>query len=94
VGRTTPVVPSAIRKALVVRDRGCRFPGCGRPSGWCDAHHVRHWADGGPTALGNLVLLCRRHHRAVHQEFRVTMDDGRPRFCRSDGTPLEDRAPP
>jgi uncharacterized protein DUF222/HNH endonuclease len=94
VGRTTPVVPASIRKALVVRDRGCRFPGCGRPPGWCDAHHVRHWADGGPTALGNLLLLCRRHHRAVHQDFRVRMDDGRPRFGRADGTPVEDRAPP
>jgi hypothetical protein len=94
VGRTTPVVPAGLRRALVVRDRGCRFPGCGRPPGWCDAHHVRHWADGGPTTVGNLVLLCRRHHRAVHEDVRLRMLDGRPSFARSDGRPLEDRAPP
>jgi hypothetical protein len=94
VGRTTPVVPAALRRALVVRDRGCRFPGCGRPQSWCDAHHVVHWADGGTTSLDNLVLLCRRHHRAVHDGFHVSMEDGRPRFAGADGTPLADRAPP
>ncbi|MBI4259161.1 MAG: DUF222 domain-containing protein, partial [Actinobacteria bacterium] len=50
VGRRTPVVPSGMRRALGVRDSGCRFPGCDRPRSWCDAHHVIHWADGGPTA--------------------------------------------
>jgi hypothetical protein len=94
VGRRTPVVPSGMRRALVVRDRGCRFPGCGRPQAWSDAHHVRHWADGGDTALRNLVLLCRPHHRAVHEDFGVRMLDGRPVFARKGGTPLEDRAPP
>jgi hypothetical protein len=67
VGRRTPVVSPAIRRAVIVRDRHCRFPGCDRPQTWCDAHHVVHWADGGPTALGNLLLLCRRHHRLVHR---------------------------
>jgi hypothetical protein len=67
VGRRTRTVPPAIRTALVVRDRGCAFPGCDRPPSWTDAHHLEHWADGGPTALDNLVLLCRRHHRAVHE---------------------------
>jgi len=66
VGRSTSVVPQAIRRALVARDRGCAFPGCDRPPGWCDAHHVWHWADGGPTSLDNLVLLCGFHHRLVH----------------------------
>jgi len=66
-GRTARTVPPAMRRALVVRDRGCRFPGCDRPPEWTDAHHLRHWADGGETALDNLVLLCRRHHRAVHE---------------------------
>jgi hypothetical protein len=94
VGRRTPVVPPGMRRALVVRDRGCRFPGCGRPQAWCDAHHVSHWADGGETALRNLVLLCRPHHRAVHEDFRVKVMDGQPVFSRSDGLTLEDRAPP
>jgi len=68
VGRTTRTVPPAIRKALVIRDRGCRFPGCDRPPDWSDGHHLKHWADGGETSLNNLLLLCRRHHRKVHEE--------------------------
>jgi len=67
VGRATRTVPAAIRKALIIRDRHCRFAGCDRPHRWCDAHHVEHWADGGATSLDNLILLCRRHHRAVHE---------------------------
>jgi hypothetical protein len=67
VGRRTPVVPASLRRALVVRDGGCRFDACDRPAAWTDAHHIVHWADGGPTSLSNLVLLCRRHHRAVHE---------------------------
>ncbi|HZD16727.1 MAG TPA: DUF222 domain-containing protein [Actinomycetota bacterium] len=94
VGRSTKVVPPALRRALTVRDRGCRFPGCGRPPSWCDAHHVWHWADGGATALDNLVLLCRPHHRAIHRGFRVEMVDGAPSFTRPDGTRLDDPAPP
>jgi hypothetical protein len=95
VGRRTPVVPAGMRRAVVIRDGGCRFPGCGRPQAWCDAHHVTHWADGGETALDNLVLLCRPHHRAVHEDFSVEMADGRPVFSRPDSTRLdEDRAPP
>src|SRR6266542_3793800 len=94
VGRRTPVVPAPTRRAVVVRDRECRFPGCDRPPPWCDAHHVVHWADGGPTALSNLVLLCRRHHRLVHHGFTVGMADGEPVFRRPDGSILENRAPP
>jgi Domain of unknown function (DUF222)/HNH endonuclease len=67
VGRATRVVSAAQRTALAVRDGGCRFPGCDRPPAWCEAHHLRHWLHGGPTDLGNLVLLCRAHHRAVHE---------------------------
>ncbi|MBW3601539.1 MAG: HNH endonuclease, partial [Actinobacteria bacterium] len=67
VGRRTRVVPPAMRRALVWRDRGCRFSGCDRPPAWSDAHHLVHWADGGATSLDNLVLLCRRHHRAIHE---------------------------
>ena len=66
-GRTVRTVPPAIRRALVVRDRGCRFPGCDRPADWTDGHHLQHWAHGGETKLRNLVLLCRRHHRRVHE---------------------------
>jgi Domain of unknown function (DUF222)/HNH endonuclease len=93
VGRRTNVVPAALRRAVTVRDRGCTFPGCERPPGWCDAHHVQHWADGGATAIDNLVLLCRPHHRAIHRGFRVDMVDGSPRFSRPDGTELR-RGPP
>jgi hypothetical protein len=66
VGRRTRTIPPALRRALRLRDRGCRFPGCENHR-FVDAHHIRHWARGGPTALDNLVLLCRRHHRLVHE---------------------------
>jgi hypothetical protein len=94
VGRRTPVVPPAMRRALVARDRGCRFPGCERPHSWCDAHHVTHWADGGRTAVSNLVLLCRRHHRSIHEGFGVRMRSGQPQFLRPDGLAILGRAPP
>jgi hypothetical protein len=67
VGRTSRVVTPAQRAALVVRDGGCGFPGCDRPPPWCEAHHLIHWLDGGPTDLPNLALSCRAHHRAVHE---------------------------
>ncbi|MQA13837.1 MAG: DUF222 domain-containing protein [Pseudonocardiaceae bacterium] len=66
VGRAMRTVPLGIRRALVVRDRGCAFPGCGRPPSQCTAHHVIHWIDGGETSLQNCVLLCEHHHRVVH----------------------------
>jgi Domain of unknown function (DUF222)/HNH endonuclease len=73
VGRRTRIVPPAIRRALEARDRGCRFPGCGLR--FTDAHHIEHWADGGETRLENLVLLCRRHHRLVHEDgYRICKD--------------------
>jgi hypothetical protein len=67
VGRTSRVVQPAQRSALAVRDGGCVFPDCARPLAWCEAHHLRHWLHGGPTDLANLALLCRAHHRAVHE---------------------------
>ena len=67
VGRTTRVVTAAQRAALVVRDGGCAVAGCERPPAWCEAHHLRHWLHGGPTDLANLALVCRAHHRAVHE---------------------------
>jgi hypothetical protein len=66
VGRKTRVVSSALKRALDHRDGGCRYPGCSSRL-FVDAHHIEHWADGGATKLGNLVLLCRRHHRLVHE---------------------------
>jgi hypothetical protein len=67
VGRATRVIQPPQRAALAVRDSGCVFPECDRPLAWCDGHHLWHWADGGPTNLDNLALLCRAHHRAVHE---------------------------
>jgi hypothetical protein len=67
VGRTSRVVQPGQRAALVVRDGGCVFPGCDRPQEWCEAHHLHHWLHGGPTDLANLALVCRAHHRAVHE---------------------------
>jgi len=66
IGRKTRSIPPAIRRALKRRDNGCRFPGC-TCSRFVDAHHIQHWADGGETSMENLVLLCRRHHRLVHE---------------------------
>ncbi|HEX4103422.1 MAG TPA: DUF222 domain-containing protein [Pseudonocardiaceae bacterium] len=66
VGRAMRTVPLSIRRALVARDRGCVFPGCDRPPGMCQAHHRRHWVDGGETSVENCVLLCETHHRHVH----------------------------
>jgi hypothetical protein len=63
----TRVVQPAQRSALAVRDGGCVFPDCARPLAWCESHHLRHWLHGGPTDLANLALLCRAHHRAVHE---------------------------
>jgi Domain of unknown function (DUF222)/HNH endonuclease len=67
VGRASRVVSAAQRAALVVRDGGCVVVGCDRPPAWCEAHHLRHWLHGGPTDLENLALVCRAHHRAVHE---------------------------
>ncbi|MBZ0171745.1 MAG: HNH endonuclease, partial [Phycisphaerales bacterium] len=90
IGRKTRAIPTPIRRALDHRDQGCcRFPGCEVTH--CDAHHVEHWADGGETKLGNLVLLCRRHHRAVHEEgFGVTWEGGELQFYWPNGRRLEE----
>ncbi len=77
LGRSTRRVTPAQRRALVVRDGGCVFPGCDHPAAWTDAHHIAHWGrDNGPTDLDNLVLVCRRHHRVAHRNgWTVTLDD-------------------
>jgi 5-methylcytosine-specific restriction endonuclease McrA len=93
VGARTRTIPPALRRALLHRDRSCRFPGCHVRFG--QGHHVRHWAQGGPTTLGNLVLLCRRHHHAVHEEgYQVSRGpDGALDFRRPDGRPLPEVPP-
>ena len=81
VGRSTRTIPVAIRRALVARDKGCAFPGCLGPPRWADGHHIRHWADGGPTCLDNLVLLCGHHHDVIHHTaWTVTVEHGQPVF--------------
>ena len=80
LGRSRRLAHGALRRALNVRDRGCAFPDCDRPPRWCDAHHLRPWSEGGSTKLDNLVLLCRHHHRIVHDPqrgWRVRLADDR-----------------
>jgi len=90
VGRRTRTTPPSIRRALDVRDRGCRFPGCG--ARFADAHHIEHWADGGETRLENLILLCPHHHRLLHEGgFRMSLNawpGGRPTFYTPRGLPV------
>ncbi|RLP93838.1 HNH endonuclease [Micromonospora sp. BL4] len=82
LGRQRRLITGPLRRALVLRDRGCAFPGCDRPPRWCDAHHIHHWADGGPTNLTNAVLLCGHHHRHLHHsDWTVHLNaDGHPDF--------------
>ncbi len=97
VGRKRRTVPPALRRALKRRDRGCRFPGCENRR-FIDAHHIRHWAQGGETSLDNLVLLCRRHHRLLHEGgcSLETLPNDRLRFRDRAGRPIPDtpRPPP
>ena len=85
VGARTRSIPPALRRALHHRDQSCRFPGGGVRV--AEGPHVQHWARGGPTTMTNLILLCRWHHRAVHEEgYRVTRGpEGALRFSRPDG---------
>lgn len=82
VGQTTRTISPAMRRAVEARDRGCAHPGCDRPPSWSEVHHIWHWADGGPTALRNLVMVCKIHHRELHStEWIVRMaSDGLPEF--------------
>ena len=92
VGRLTRTISPALRRALVVRDGGCTFPGCDQPHHRCEAHHVIHWANGGRTILVNLTLLCAHHHRAVHEGgFGVRRTPaGELVFTRPDGAVIHD----
>jgi hypothetical protein len=87
-GRTTRTIPPAVYTSLLLRDLGCRFPGCDRPGEWCEGHHIQHWEDGGPTCLSNLVLFCSKHHHLVHlRGWHVKrLDTGRLEVTRPDGT--------
>src|SRR5438128_1132854 len=94
VAARSRTIPPALRRALPHRDRGCRFPGCVVRIG--EGHHIRHWAQGGPTTLSNLALLCRRHHRAVHEEgYQLErLPDGELQVRRPNGLVLPDVSPP
>ena len=94
VAARSRTIPPALRRALHHRDRGCRFPGCVVRIG--EGHHIRHWAQGGPTTLSNLALLCRRHHRAVHEEgYQLErLPDGELQVRRPNGLVLPDVSPP
>lgn len=88
-GRKTRTIPTPIKRALRARDRHCRFPGCTNKA-WVDAHHIEHWAHGGEHKLENLCLLCRAHHRAVHEYgFDVRVADRQLVFYRPDGSTIE-----
>ncbi|NUT34395.1 MAG: HNH endonuclease, partial [Hamadaea sp.] len=76
------LIDGPLSRALVLRDRGCAFPGCDRPARWCHGHHIDSWADGAPTSLANSVLLCGHHHREIHHghwQVRIAAD-GHPEF--------------
>src|SRR5947209_15922951 len=94
VAARTRTIPPALRRALHHRDHRCRVPGCGLRVG--QGHHIRHWAQGGPTTLSNLALLCRRHHRAVHEEgYQLErLPDGELQVRRPNGLVLPDVSPP
>ena len=83
LGRARRLFTGPIRRALILRDRGCSFPGCDRPARWSEGHHLRAWADGGTTDLANACLICRHHHRLLHNDsgwqVRLT-PDGHPEY--------------
>jgi hypothetical protein len=98
LGRKRRTVSAPLRRALQARQRGCRYPRCERTR-FVDAHHVQHWSSGGETNLQNLVLLCRRHHRLVHEHgYTLSLDpDGTPHFQNQHGTAIPNlpaRPPP
>ncbi|MEP6629631.1 MAG: DUF222 domain-containing protein, partial [Lapillicoccus sp.] len=93
LGRRRRLFTSAQVRALWLRDRHCTFPGCSIPATWADAHHIRHWADGGPTDLTNAALLCGRHHTIVHRDrLTATLTAVGVAWDRTPGS--YDRAPP
>ena len=94
MGRRRRLPTPAQRLAVLARDRHCSIPGCDLPAEWCQVHHIVHWADGGNTDLGNLLLVCHGHHREVHEgDLVIDGTASNPRFTRRDGTELG-RSPP
>jgi hypothetical protein len=95
VGRAQRTVTAAIWAALVIRDRGCRFPRCDRPAQACDAHHIVHWGDRGETSLDNLLLFCPKHHHLVHDKsYEVKLlPDATVEVTKPDGTVISSRPP-
>ena len=92
LGRAARVVPPSIRRVIDVRDRHCAFAGCSAPAMWCQAHHMVHWEDGGPTDERNLVLACSFHHRAIHERgftLRWSPDGHRIETLRPDGSVID-----
>jgi hypothetical protein len=92
IGRARRLVSPAIRRALIVRDGGCRWPGCDRGPEWTDCHHLKHWVHGGDTSLTNMVLTCRYHHGCVHEEgytMRLDHDTGDVHVNYPDGRPYD-----
>jgi len=93
LGRATRLVTTALWLALVLRDQHCAFPGCKRLPIGCEAHHIVHWADGGPTSLDNLVLLCRKHHALTHHTpWAVHLDPVTRKPVWTPPPPVDDRA--
>jgi hypothetical protein len=80
VGRRARIIPSAVRRAVIARDRHCTWPGCDRSPRWCDVHHIEHWANLGPTEPSNLRLPCRYHHGRIHRETGSGPDPPHRRF--------------
>ena len=97
VGRAHRIVPTWMRKALIARDRGCRWPGCSAPASWCEVHHLLAWYSGGQTNVDNAALLCRWHHGKVHdglpdhQRWQITLNPttGDVTVSRPGGQPYE-----
>ncbi len=90
VGRSQRAFSTGTRRAIIIRDQHCQWPGCEKPPGWCEAHHVQYWEHGGESNLANGVLLCSRHHRFVHQhpDWQIEWDQTTFRVYRPDGTEL------
>jgi Domain of unknown function (DUF222) len=90
-------IPASIRRAVLLRDRGCAWPRCGRPAAWCDVHHLQHKADGGKTAVTDCVLLCQFHHDVcIHRRgWRLVLHpDGTTTAYGPDGQVLHSHSPP